>query len=1528
MENNTNYKISRAVAGLNNDNVLSQLKEGQLTFAKNAVVENFDGSKVTYQNEQSNIKCLDIKEGYVVIGEHNIIEQNKTILFLTNPSTGDSEIGARNNLTCEYTPIVYGACLNLNKGYPIPKVIVKTTNCSTQIFWTDGYNPRRWMDLEDLPWREIPDPNNDSKKIKIVGDLDCNKLLVQPNFSVTRITPIDTDTGGSLLTGSYQFAIQYANSLGEGYTSFYGFTNAVGIFDDKVTPNFGTQTTKSIVIKIEGLDTSGLYDYFNIVAIKTINGTTSFDLIDTLPVNTDTLTYTYTGNTKGVIQLSENDIIERFPYYDIAQDIAATDNSLMWVDLSTAQKRSMQKMWNKVILKFCEYKLPVNDFESYNNPINTSEYRGYLRDEVYVFLGVPVYKDGRLGEAYPIPGPAITAYDQEVITNKDTAQQKTDPCEESTPKARWEVYNTAKVEGFTDEYLTAGGETCYKGSYRYGSFGYWQSSLNYPNNVEIWGDLAGTPIRHHKMPDCLVSPIHDEEFIYPLGVMIDAASLYNALGELTQEERDNIAGFKIVRANRAGNQSIIAKGILYNIGSYIREGQKYFYPNYPLNDLRPDPLIANSPVLHHSGVNSDKWLDGFTDPLIRYSFLSPDTTFVQPFGINTGYLKLETVEYGKSQGHFVEVKDNAKYKFLTNRAIYLAFAAAMSSIVSLDTGGGILGVAPSVTLNLEAIPATFSAMLDILKNIAPAINYGWQFNSVGKYTNSVGVPNDGNKVRTIIDGAYLSSNYESVGGENINNYQRESSVYLKLADELPKPEFFGVPQDQSRYTIQDCNAPGNYTERNISSYYGAIKRVFPDQYGRINSFEIIDTGYYQPINFNTPLLTLPIVFGGDTFINRFGVKRKLPFFLDNTVGKDNQSDIALNLLGNIGYPIYFYGTNQIDATINLDGVDNLITILTDFDFGTIASNIISGGTRPLIAGLGIMLRIFRGYLDVLGVNNVNLDCYTTDNLNEIGKAYLFAYGISYFYTESSINVDYRQATNDNEGNFYPNVGTAIPDDWLQETRVSIIQDNKYTYDISYSKQIKEINFVTLREDYDPTKTCLFDFPNRLIYSEQSNLEETKNNWLVYRPLSKVELPKNYGLVTAIDGLEDRKLLVRFENKSLLYNVYQTVQTSTGTAYQGNPNLFSTPPLDFAETDIGYNGSQHKFIVKTEYGHITVDSERGQVFLYRGNQINDISSNGLEKWFCDNLEFKIRQTFPTAKIDNAYNGIGLCGAYDNKHSRLLLTKRDYIPLLTDIKYDSELDQYTYNNNVISLDDETYFCNVSWTLSYSFLTQSWISFHSYIPNYYIAASGTYDTGINYSINNQLPSIWRHNTGVKFQSVYGKIEDYVLEYPMYYFPNQEIVGSITDATQVLQYANSDVYAEPNTDMWFNRAVIYNNAQCTGYLELIPKPIGDMSAYFRYPLITTSNKTILYSRKDGSYSFNTFWDIVKTPGLPFYRRPCNIPSLDKVFDANLDYTKNGGQSSRIRNRECRIRLIHNLTDAYKFRSDFIITESQKSTT
>jgi hypothetical protein len=297
------------------------------------------------------------------------------------------------------------------------------------------------------------------------------------------------------------------------------------------------------------------------------------------------------------------------------------------------------------------------------------------------------------------------------------------------------------------------------------------------------------------------------------------------------------------------------------------------------------------------------------------------------------------------------------------------------------------------------------------------------------------------------------------------------------------------------------------------------------------------------------------------------------------------------------------------------------------------------------------------------------------------------------------------------------VSSGIPDTWLQQSVVPIVFDNTYTYNVTYSKQNKENFFSHLPIDWDDDQ-CYTNFPFRAIYSDsqQSYVDNRINSWLIYRPISFFDFPQNYGDLTSLDGIQNKAILARFDNKSLLYNTMLTVQTSNPqAAYLGNDTLFrSAPPIDFAETDLGYVGCQNKMLLKIPQGQITIDAKRGQVFLISGNQAQDLSAfgSGLNRFFTDHLSFEILRYFPTANTDNHFNGLGLHGVYDSKFDRIIISKLDYVPLSDNVLYDEDLQEFYVNNTygdlilrkVVQLTDREYFCNKSWTMSFNLNTKS--------------------------------------------------------------------------------------------------------------------------------------------------------------------------------------------------------------------------------
>ena len=1764
-----------AQAGLNLDSSVSQVGQGKVTYALNAAVENFDDNSVSYQNELGNELCLRFPSGYKLIGQHYIQEKRKHIFFLVNSISEQSEIGFMDNNDCNYQTLVNAPCLNFNIKNPIPKVVHRITNCTTEIYWTDGLNDRRYLDIEDVPYKLVG--GTPSCDPVYSSEVDCNQLKIQPNFSLPQLDIVNViDSSGNLVAGTYQFAVQYADASGNELTSYYSVTNPLPIADeDIVSVNFNYNVGKSIVVGVSNLDLTGQFQFFNIAVIKTINNVPSVELVGTYNIEEFAKEITYTGANQTPILLSTLDILEKFPYYDIANDVTAVQDVIVWSNLTSIDRTNYQSIASNIDFQWETYRIPPG--EDYSDELNATDLRGYMRDEVYAFELVFLLKNGKQTDGFHIPGRVSNENDYIPIpdTNNDFIGEPEyseitsvpyytyNVCGSGSflfPKSKfsytnlegetqiltlrgendciqvnslsqpvyisgnsitidivgveqyidvevgyspqWKIYNTGSVIGFSEDYNPNARN--YKGPYQYGELSYWESLEEYPCNDDVWGDLAGQKIRHHKFPDVLVSPIIEngpiikedptdpngsgeepeipfvdgeflevsynesnesqdpleligattysgsvvtiafgsadielldprvrltisvpsgdsysarvinatngnvlaslptgsgqrymygsqtgfassfpdgdyvleilsdellfisqvaatwivkatfrDEFgvdinysasittgpvdtsnpntdprttliqpelrddgIFPIGIRVDNKQIASLIqsSNLTTEQKADIVGFKIVRGDRGTNRSIVAKGMLRNVNKYTREEQDYYYPNYPYNDLAEDPFILEDnnayydeavawlvtceeidselgyAIIQYRDRDTNKyaekcielgvtiefcstekpttlrgvcligpgdytmveknnnclsgyrvcWTDPFTrnneqpvsqcawlsadnfnfnggpdkrwlrvalitdsngnvqqstrdveynncglnkrktdiqpavvmapgqvvmgnvngniEPVSRRSsldcqtetpqrsikseeanrqiFNSPETSFGQPF--LGGVLKLESVMFGAGKAHFVEVKDNAKYKLLSKEA-------QQDALESSEDIGALSG-----NFNGAAMFTAYQSYLTIYINGITRRNYGMSFNSRASYdysfdiensTSLIGTPqNVGIKQREIDISRYLIPGVQSLGKDelDINNWNRESSVFIKTEDKdgtvLPLPLPIDTPtinpngegpeiKDNSRFTITSgpaidgecssstCATPSKEKDISVLSYYASMKNIVPNQWGQIYSYQTIDTGYQKliPSLFTiTPGDDTGIVFGGDVFISKFAYKTKLPFFIDNRVNAPDDSDIFYDEIGNVGYPKYWHSARSILEPYVLQDNGNIVM-----------SNIIS----------------YKAH---------NLDCSTDPSTVESGSArtfydgymYNFAYGVPSFYCESTYNTDLRQAFNNKEGDFWPHVSSGIPDDWVQETNVPIAQDNTYYYNVTFSKQNKENSFSHLPADWKDDE-CFTNYPFRTIYSDpaSTNADNRVNNWLVYRALSFYDFPQNFGNLTSLDGIQNKAILARFENKSLLYNNLLTIDTSNPqAAYVGNPRLFNgAPPIDYAETDLGYVGSQNKFLLKIPQGQITADAKRGQIFLIAGKAIDLTSFNsGVNKFMKDELPFHILRFFPNVETDNAFSGIGLHGVYDSKFDRIIITKLDFTPLLDTIAYDEEGD-FFYNKitrikRPISLNNEKYFCNKSWTISYDFNIQSWISFHSYLPSFYIADNAFFYSGKN--------------------------------------------------------------------------------------------------------------------------------------------------------------------------------------------------------
>ena len=197
-----------------------------------------------------------------------------------------------------------------------------------------------------------------------------------------------------------------------------------------------------------------------------------------------------------------------------------------------------------------------------------------------------------------------------------------------------------------------------------------------------------------------------------------------------------------------------------------------------------------------------------------------------------------------------------------------------------------------------------------------------------------------------------------------------------------------------------------------------------------------------------------------------------------------------------------------------------------------------------------------------------------------------------------------------------------------------------------------------------------------------------------------------------------------------------------------------------------------------------------------------------------------------------------------------------------------------------------------------------------------------------------LWRHLTDVtKYNYFYGVVEPYIIEYPFAYKYQDEILQNVKDYTKAYQYFtdNTGVFNDSNKvqpdNIWFNKAVLYNDQQSSGVLELVVKPMNNLSQYLKYPLYNTDSKTITYTKSDNFYQYNTFWSLVKDKRIPLFTNTCQSLSIDKIVNQlNMDYSKRSFKKEPLRAKDLKVRhILDNRSDVHLV-SQFIVTPAQLS--
>lgn len=306
--------------GLNKDADPSFVQEGMWTHARNAANNSDEGNLGTLSNEQANFLCAtagstmpSLATDKFIIGAIQLFSDKWLIFTVGHNFKGvsiSSEIGLLESDACIYRPIVQDHCLNFDKRYLITGSAREKEDCTWQVYWADGLNPDRVLNVGDpqtwpsydyvwlggtttmnyysngittrllwpgIAWTQIckdeagtseTEPNVwptghpvGCVTCKDQNTLDCDKIRLARLMTTPCVKLTLGNQGGTLRNGSY-FAIIAYTIKGQKVTDYFSPSNVQFIWN----PN-DLQGSLDLTIEADQVN----FDEFMLIIVQTIN---------------------------------------------------------------------------------------------------------------------------------------------------------------------------------------------------------------------------------------------------------------------------------------------------------------------------------------------------------------------------------------------------------------------------------------------------------------------------------------------------------------------------------------------------------------------------------------------------------------------------------------------------------------------------------------------------------------------------------------------------------------------------------------------------------------------------------------------------------------------------------------------------------------------------------------------------------------------------------------------------------------------------------------------------------------------------------------------------------------------------------------------------------------------------------------------------------------------------------------------------------------------------------------------------------
>jgi len=418
----------------------------------------------------------------------------------------------------------------------------------------------------------------------------------------------------------------------------------------------------------------------------------------------------------------------------------------------------------------------------------------------------------------------------------------------------------------------------------------------------------------------------------------------------------------------------------------------------------------------------------------------------------------------------------------------------------------------------------------------------------------------------------------------------------------------------------------------------------------------------------------------------------------------------------------------------------------------------------------------------------------------------------------------------------------------------------YRYNLDYNPRSGETPGLPVPFNFDYCSKCLTKYPNRLVWSPKSFTEQITDNFRINLVNDFLTVGESKGEITNIHYEKNRLLTWTEDSVFLLTPNPRVINTDVDTAYVGTGDFLGVPAVEFSQVDHGYGGCQSRLaIVNTEQGVVWADQKAGKIFAFNG-QIVELNK-GIYSYLRSNLEGDI-------------GDFNLMLSYDPYYSRVIVHKK----------------QFSNTGQLDPKDGSTLIANESWTMSYSFKYNSWVSWHTWHPKTMFADRDQFYTTLN-------NSVYRH-TSNNYNNFYGIQGKFQIEY----VDKQ----ALTSDLDTIVY-----YATPSDYPTFSEFIVYNDNQSTGIQEL-QEDNGYYPAWNNMIKIVTSSQDNY--RINGIRNLNTAKPTTTSNWSDIQSEYTDDQGYIDKLPANIDYTINQWKLEPLRHKYFQIRLISDTNEQIVF--------------